>query len=367
MPTSLVPALASASEAATGPSMNVSSLEWTITIAVTVGVLLFDVLIVARRPHEPTMKECAIALSVYIGMAVAFGIWVMAYHDVDEKNGDFGLQFFAGWLTEYSLSIDNLFIFLIIMASFGVPRKYQQEALLVGIIIALIFRGIFIALGAVVINNFAWVFYIFGAFLIYTAWTLMKDTEHDDDGENAVVRMVRRRWTVSERWDGLRLFSHENGKRVIMPMALVLVSLGTTDLLFALDSIPAIYGLTREPYLVFTANVFALMGLRQLYFLLGDLLKRLIYLSQGLAVLLAFIGVKLIFHALHENNLDFINGGKPFKDVPEIPTLLSLGVIVVVLGTTAVVSLVVSGRRAKRGLSPDGDPLPAAPKNDAEG
>ena len=337
-------------------SMNVSTLEWTITIAVTVGVLLFDVFIVSRRPHEPSMKECAIALSVYVSMAIAFGIWTIVYHDVPgERGGDFGLQFFAGWLTEYSLSIDNLFIFLIIMASFNVPRKYQQEALMVGIIIALVFRAIFIALGAVVINNFAWIFYIFGAFLLYTAWTLVKDKDHDDDGENAVVRLARKRFTVSDTWDGLKLFVHENGKRAITPMFLVILALGTTDLLFALDSIPAIYGLTQEPYLVFTANVFALMGLRQLYFLLGGLLKKLIYLSQGLAVLLGFIGVKLILHALHENELPFINGGEHVP-VYEIPTFLSLGVIVGVLSVTAVVSLVVSGRRERAGLNPDGSP-----------
>ena len=360
----LTTAFAAAGDAApAGPSMNVSSLEWTITIAVTVGILIFDVFIVARRPHEPTMKECAIALSVYIGLAIAFGIWIWSYHDIDVKGGDFGLQFFAGWLTEYSLSVDNLFIFLIIMSSFNVPRKYQQEALLVGIIIALIFRGIFIALGAVAINNFSWIFYIFGAFLIYTAWTLVKDTEHDDDADNAVVRFVRRKWAISDAWDGLKLSVKENGKRIITPMALVIVALGTTDLLFALDSIPAIYGLTREPYLVFTANVFALMGLRQLYFLLGDMLKRLIYLSQGLAVLLAFIGVKLLLHALHTNELPFLNNGESF-DVPEIPTEVSLGVIVLVLASTAVISLLVSRSRINRGLAPDGDPLPAAPKND---
>ncbi len=326
--------------------MHVSTLEWGITVGVTVAVLLFDIIIVARKPHEPTVKECASYLSVYIGMAIAFGIWVMAYHDTGAKDGDYGLQFFAGWLTEYSLSVDNLFIFLIIMASFNVPRKYQQEALLVGIILALIFRGIFIALGAVAIEQFSWIFYIFGAFLLYTAVTLMKDTDHDDDAENSVVRFTRRHFTISDHWSGLKLIVTENGKKVITPMLLVIIALGTTDLLFALDSIPAIYGLTKEPYLVFTANVFALMGLRQLYFLLGDLLKRLIYLSQGLAILLAFIGVKLVLHALHENELPFINGGE-HVDVPEIPTLLSLGVIIVILSVTAVVSLVVSGRRER--------------------
>jgi tellurite resistance protein TerC len=336
-------------------SMSVSTLEWSITIAVTVGVLLFDVVVVARRPHEPTTRECVTALSVYVAMAVAFGIWVVAYHDTAEPGGDFGLQFFAGWLTEYSLSIDNLFIFIIIMASFNVPRKYQQEALLVGIIIALVFRGVFIAIGAVAIEQFSWIFYIFGAFLLYTAWSLVKDTDHDDDGENAVVRFTRKRFAVSEQWDGLKLLVHEQGKRAITPMLLVIIALGTTDLLFALDSIPAIYGLTKEPYLVFTANVFALMGLRQLYFLLGDLLKRLIYLSQGLAILLAFIGVKLLLHALHTNEVPFVNGGEPI-DVPEIPTLLSLGVIVVILGVTAAISLLVSGRRHRAGLTAHGEP-----------
>lgn len=336
-----------------GILLNVSQTEWFITIGVTVAVLLFDIIVVARKPHEPSMKECAAYLSIYVGMAIAFGIWVMAYHDGPGKNEDFGLQFFAGWLTEYSLSIDNLFIFIIIMASFKVPRKLQQEALLVGIIIALIFRGIFIALGAVAINNFSWIFYIFGAFLLYTGYSLMKDQDHDDDGENAVVRFARKRFRVSENWDGLKLVVRENGARVITPMLLVILALGTTDLLFALDSIPAIYGLTKEPYLVFTANVFALMGLRQLYFLIGGLLTKLIYLSQGLAILLGFIGVKLILHALHENELPFINGGE-HVDVPEIPTLASLGVIVVILSVTAIVSLVVSARRERAASSGNG-------------
>lgn len=313
--------------------MNVSTLEWSITVGVTVAIILFDVFVVARKPHEPSVKECATYLSIYVGLAIAFGIWTFQYH-----GSQYGVEFFAGWLTEYSLSIDNLFIFIIIMASFNVPRKYQQEALLVGIIIALIFRAIFIAVGAVAINNFSWIFYLFGAFLLYTAWNLIRDTNHDDDGENAVVRFARRRFNLSEQWDGLKLVVKENGRRALTPMALVIIALGTTDLLFALDSIPAIYGLTKEPYLVFTANVFALMGLRQLYFLLGDLLKRLVFLSQGLSILLAFIGVKLLLHALHENELPFINGGEHVK-VPEIPTLWSLGAIVLILGVTAVASL----------------------------
>ncbi|BBZ28640.1 integral membrane protein TerC (tellurium resistance) [Mycolicibacterium madagascariense] len=324
--------------------MQVTQLEWIVTLAVTIAVLLFDIVVIARRPHEPSIRECAIALSVYVGLAVAFGVWVWFSH-----GSQYGVEFFAGWLTEYSLSIDNLFIFLIIMASFNVPKKYQQEALLVGIILALIFRGVFIALGAVAIEQFSWVFYVFGAFLVYTAITLARDNDHDDDAENAVVKFARNHLTLTDRWDGLKLWIAENGARAMTPMFLVIVALGTTDLLFALDSIPAIYGLTQEPYLVFTANVFALMGLRQLYFLLGDLLKRLVYLSKGLAFILAFIGVKLVLHALHQNEVPFINGGQHVP-VPEIPTLLSLGVIVLVLVVTTVASLYttrVANRRAE--------------------
>ena len=324
--------------------MQVTQLEWIVTIAVTIAVLLFDVVVIARRPHEPSFRECAIALSAYVGLALAFGVWVWSSH-----GSQYGVEFFAGWLTEYSLSIDNLFIFLIIMASFNVPKKYQQEALLVGIILALIFRGVFIALGAVAIEQFSWVFYIFGAFLVYTAITLARDDDHDDDAENAVVKFARNHLTLTDRWDGLKLWVKENGARAMTPMFLVIVALGTTDLLFALDSIPAIYGLTQEPYLVFTANVFALMGLRQLYFLLGDLLKRLVYLSKGLAFILLFIGVKLVLHALHQNEVPFINGGRHVP-VPEIPTLLSLGVIVLTLVVTTAASLYrtrVADRRAE--------------------
>ncbi|KRE26763.1 tellurium resistance protein TerC [Mycobacterium sp. Soil538] len=313
--------------------MNVSALEWGITLSVTIAILLFDVIVIGRRPHEPSRRETGIALTVYVSLAIAFGLWTWFFH-----GSQFGIEFFAGWLTEYSLSVDNLFIFLIIMASFKVPRVYQQQALLVGIILALIFRGIFIALGAVAIEQFSWVFYLFGAFLVYTALKLVRDTDHDDDAENGVVRFAQKHLKFTDTWDGLKLWVKENGSRLMTPMFLVIVALGTTDLLFALDSIPAIYGLTREPYLVFTANVFALMGLRQLYFLLGDLLKRLVYLSQGLAFILGFIGVKLLLHALHENELPFINGGEPVP-VPEIPTLASLGVIVVTLLITTAASL----------------------------
>jgi len=320
--------------------VDVTTLEWTITLAVTIGVLLFDVVVIARDPHEPSMKECAIALCFYVGAALAFGAFILIHH-----GHDYGIEFYTGWLTEYSLSIDNLFVFIILMSALKVPRKYQQEALLVGIVLALIFRGIFIALGYTLIENFSWVFYIFGAFLVYTAVKLVKsygshDEEHPED--NAVVAFARRRMKVGEEYHGLRLWYHENGVRFVSPIVIVIIALGVTDILFALDSIPAIFGITQEPYLVFTANVFALMGLRQLYFLLGGLLKKLVYLSLGLAFILAFIGVKLVLHALHENELPFINDGHGVHDAPEITSLFSLGVIIVTLIVTAVASLLKS-------------------------
>jgi tellurite resistance protein TerC len=316
--------------------VDVTTLEWAITIAATIGVLLFDVVVIARDPHEPTLKECAIALTFYIGAAVAFGIWIWSFH-----GHDYGVEFFAGWLTEYSLSIDNLFVFIILMGALKVPRKYQQEALLVGIILALIFRGIFIALGYTLIENFSWVFYIFGAFLVYTAVNLVKshrthEEEHPEDSR--IVKLAQRHLRTGTEYRGLKLWYHQNGVRVFSPILIVIIALGFTDILFALDSIPAIFGITQEPYLVFTANVFALMGLRQLYFLLGGLLKKLVYLSLGLAFILAFIGVKLVLHALHENELSFINDGHPVH-VPEISSLLSLAVIIVTLIVTAIASL----------------------------
>ncbi len=322
--------------------MDVTTLEWTITFAVTIGVLVFDIIVIARDPREPSMKECAIALCFYIGAALAFGLFVWLHH-----GHQYGIEFLTGWLTEYSLSIDNLFVFIILMAALKVPRKYQQEALLVGIVLALIFRGIFIALGYALIENFSWVFYIFGAFLVYTAFGLVRsyrshEDEHPED--NAVVTFARRHLNVGEEYHGLKLWYRENGTRVVSPIVIVIIALGVTDILFALDSIPAIFGITQEPYLVFTANVFALMGLRQLYFLLGGLLKRLVYLSLGLAFILAFIGVKLVLHALHENELPFLNGGEPIEAAPEISSLLSLGVIIVTLIVTAVASLIKSSK-----------------------
>jgi TerC family integral membrane protein len=316
--------------------VHVADYVWYITVGVLLALLAFDVFIIGRRPHEPSTRESATAIAFYVGLAVVFGLGVWLF-----SGGQYAGEFFAGWLTEYSLSVDNLFIFLIIMSRFGVPRKYQQTALLIGIILALVFRGVFIAVGAAAINQFSWIFYLFGAFLVYTAIHLARQGENDDDDfkENAVIRFAKKRLNATDEYNGVKLTIVKNGKRLVTPMAIVIIALGTTDLLFALDSIPAIYGLTQEPFLVFTANVFALMGLRQLYFLLGDLLKRLVYLSIGLSVVLAFIGVKLVLHAMHVNELPFINGGHHIEWAPEIPIWFSLGFIIITLGITTIASL----------------------------
>jgi tellurite resistance protein TerC len=308
--------------------------EITTFVGLTV-LLLADLAIVARRPHEPSVKEASMWVTFYVGLALLFGVLLIAF-----TTGQFATEFYAGWLTEYSLSVDNLFVFVIIMARFQVPRALQQEALMVGIIIALVLRGIFILLGAAVIERFTWVFYIFGAFLVYTAINLVRHRGEDDDyEENAFIRRMRKVLPITQDFHGSKIRVTENGKKYWTPMIVVFLALGTTDLLFALDSIPAIFGLTKEPFIVFTANVFALMGLRQLYFLLGGLLKRLVYLSIGLAVILAFIGVKLIMEALHTNELPFINGGEHIDAVPEIPIWLSLTIILGVLVIATVASL----------------------------
>jgi tellurite resistance protein TerC len=323
--------------------MNVPAWGWYLTIGLMAIALFIDVFIIARRPHVPSMKEAGRHLVFYVTLAILFGLFVWW-----KWGGQFAGEFYAGWLTEYSLSVDNLFVFLLIMQSFRVPMKLQQSALMIGIIIAIVLRGVFIALGAVVINAYAWVFYIFGAFLIYTAIKLAREGESDDEEyhENKLILWIEHRFPATKEFHGAHLIIVENGKRLITPMFIVILALGTTDLLFALDSIPAIYGLTKEPFLVLTANIFALMGLRQLYFLIGGLLKKLVYLSIGLAVLLGFIGVKLIMHALHENNLPFLNGGQPIHGVPDIPISVSLGAIVVILGVTTVASLWKSRRDA---------------------
>lgn len=318
--------------------MHVTPLAWIITITVLLVVLAVDVLIIGRRPHEPSAKESARAIVFFVGAALLFAagvFWV--------SGPQYGGEFLAGWLTEYSLSVDNLFIFLVIMTKLKVPRHLQQFALLVGIILALIFRGVFIALGAGLIHAFAGAFFLFGGFLIYTAIHLAKDYfEHDTEEEatdNFVTRAVKKRLAFTENFHGTQLRAREHGRRAWTPMFMVIVALGSADLLFALDSIPAIYGLTNEAYLVLTANVFALMGLRQLYFLLGSMLRKLVYLSLGLSVILAFIGVKLVLHAMHEYHLDARLG---FNG--EVPLGVSLGVIVGTLVVTTVASLVASRR-----------------------
>ncbi|GIG26134.1 TerC/Alx family metal homeostasis membrane protein [Cellulomonas denverensis] len=328
--------------------MDVSPLVWGVSIGLALAVLFVDVAVVGRRPHVPSTAECLRYLGVYIGLAIVFaGVVALTWGTAPAG------EFVAGWLTEYSLSVDNLFVFLLIMTRFAVPRQYQQTALLVGIILALVFRGIFIALGATVIAHFSWVFYLFGVFLIWTAVKVARegvgdDAEEDDYTPPALVRLVQRVLPTTDRFDGVHLTARIDGRRVVTPMLLVLVAIGATDLLFAFDSIPAVFGVTREPYLVLMANVFALMGLRQLYFLLGGLLTRLRYLNIGLGVLLGFIGVKLVLQALAENALPFINGGEPVPWAPEPPTWVSLAVIVVILGVTALTSVAASRRDERR-------------------
>ena len=316
--------------------MDVLSPAFETTTLVVLGViLLLDLLYVARRPHEPSMKEAGLWIGFYVALALVFAGLLFALGDAQH-----GTEFLAGWVTEYSLSVDNLFVFLIIMAKFQVPRRYQQEVLMVGIIIALIARAVFIAVGAVAIEHLTWVFYIFGAFLLWTAWQQLKDDGGDEESEPGVVARLTRRLNVAPDYDGNRLRTTVDGRRMFTPMVVVFITIGLTDVMFAVDSIPAIFGLTQNWFIVLTANIFALMGLRQLYFLLGGLMDRLVFLKHGLAFILAFIGVKLVFHALHENELPFINGGHPVTAVPEISTFVSLGVIVGTLVLATVASLI---------------------------
>ena len=326
--------------------MDVPVWVWAATIAFIIGLLLYDLLFHVRKAHVPTLRESSVWSALYIGIAVLFGVGVLVFGGVD-----MGSEYFAGYVTEKALSVDNLFVFLIIMASFRVPREDQQKVLLFGIVFSLLARTGFIFLGAALINTFAWVFYVFGLILLLTAGNLLKpDHDEEDAGSNVVVRLARRLLPTSEHYDGDKLFTYEDGKRVLTPMLLVMVAIGGTDILFALDSIPAIFGLTQNVYVVFTATAFSLLGLRQLFFLIDGLLDRLIYLSYGLAAILAFIGVKLILHALHENNLPFVNGGEPVE-VVEISTGLSLTVILGVLVVTVVASLVSPAGKAQTAIA----------------
>ena len=312
------------------------------SLVVITLVLILDLMLVVWRPHHPSNRESALWITFYVVLALIFGGFLFAF-----AGEQYGAEFLAGWVTEYSLSIDNLFVFVLIMARFYVPRELQQYVLMWGIIIALVLRGVFIALGAAILAQFSWVFYLFGIFLIVTAFKLLTHGEDDDEEykENIIVRMVGRIVPVSQEFEGKKLRTVVSGKRMFTPLLVVLIAIGTTDVLFALDSIPAIFGITSEAYLVFAVNAFALMGLRQLYFLLHGLLERLQHLNRGLAIILAFIGVKLLLEAIHSTTS---------LDVPTIPVWFSLLFIVSVLVVTAVTSVYASRDRAPRSENPEG-------------
>jgi tellurite resistance protein TerC len=345
--------------------MDVPFWVWAVTVGLIVGMLVFDLVGHVRTPHAPTLRESAIWSGIYVGIAIVFGLLIFWFY-----GADYGGEYFAGYITEKSLSVDNLFVFVLIMASFGVPRELQQKVLLYGITFALVLRTVFILVGAAAIENFSWVFYLFGAILIWTAWVQARSGGHSDEEdykENAVLRLARRLLPTTDEYHGDRMVVRIDGKRLITPLAVTLLAIGTADVIFAVDSIPAIFGLTQETYLVFAANAFSLLGLRQLFFLIDGLLDRLVYLSYGLAVILGFIGAKLVIHALHTNELPFLNGGEHVTVIPEIPTWLSLTVILVTLVVTTVASLAKSRRdRAERDAIQVAAPgVPDAPVPDA--
>ncbi|MEV4870248.1 TerC family protein [Streptomyces syringium] len=325
--------------------MDVSLTLWVLTILGLCALIAADFFIGGRKPHEVSIKEAGIWTAVWIALAGLFGLGLLFF-----GGGQPAGEFFAGFITEKSLSVDNLFVFVLIMAKFAVPPIYQQRVLMVGVLIALVLRAGFIGAGAAIIANFSWVFYIFGAFLIWTAWKLIQearaDAEEEEFEENRFLKLVEKRFPSTDKYHGTKLFVVENGKRLMTPMLIVMLAIGTTDVLFALDSIPAIFGLTQDPYIVFTANAFALMGLRQLYFLIGGLLRKLVHLSYGLSIILGFIGVKLVLHALHENGVG----------VPEISIPVSLGVICAVLVVTTITSLYASKKQALADAAESAEP-----------
>jgi tellurite resistance protein TerC len=325
--------------------MQITPLIWLITIAVTIAFFVFEFFVHVRKPHEPTIAESARWSVFYISLALLFGVGIGMV-----SGWNFGGEYFAGYLTEKALSIDNLFVFLIVMTGFAVPKAFQQKVLMIGIIIALIMRGAFIAAGATLIDNFSWIFYVFGALLLVLAYRQAFSNHESDPANGKIVNFARRVLPITDDYHGDKIAVKIDGKRFFTPMLLTIVAIGFIDLVFAIDSIPAIYGLTNEAYIVFTANAFALMGLRQLYFLIGGLLERLVYLAQGLAVILAFIGVKLVLHALHVNELPFINGGEHVEWAPEIPIWFSL----VFIGLTITVATVLSLRKTRGDARRDG-------------
>lgn len=335
--------------------MEVTGVTWTITILVVIGFFVFDFFSHVRTPHEPTLKESALWSLFYVALAVIFGIFLWFTWGEPGNPHQHGLEFMTGYITEKALSVDNLFVFALIMGSFKIPRKYQQKVLLIGIALALVFRLLFILAGAAVISAWSDVFYIFGIFLIYTAVKLIADEIREvpetDPNDMWVIKALRRVIPVTAGYEKDHLYVHKKGQFALTPLFVALVAIGMIDIMFALDSIPAIYGITHEPYIVFTTNAFALLGLRQMYFLLDGLLDRLVYLPYGLGAILGFIGIKLILHALHENKLGFINGGESVH-VPEIPTFTSLIVIVSILVIAVLASLLKSKRSEVQGAIP---------------
>ncbi|MFF9182112.1 TerC family protein [Streptomyces misionensis] len=323
--------------------MEVSTTLWVLTVLGLAALIGIDFL-VGRKPHEVSIREAGVWTVVWIALAALFGVGLLLF-----GGGRPAGEFFAGYITEKSLSVDNLFVFVLIMTKFAVPTLYQRRVLLVGVLIALVLRTVFIAAGAAIVASFSWVFFLFGAFLVWTAWKLVQEAraDHTEDEfeENKLLKAAERRFGVADRYHGTKLWVRQNGKRIMTPMLVVMLAIGTTDVLFALDSIPAIFGLTQDPYIVFTANAFALMGLRQLYFLLGGLLKKLVHLSYGLSVILGFIGVKLVLHALHES-------GVP---APQISIPVSLGVICGVLAVTTFTSLMASRKQTAAAAGADAE------------
>ena len=306
--------------------MDVSLLTWSIVIGAIAALIVVDLLTVSRKPHDVMFKEAAIWSVFYIGVAIAFGVWVWL-----TAGSQYGTEYFAAYLVEKSLSVDNLFVFIIILAQFKVPSIFHQRILMFGVILALVLRAIFIAVGAAALAKFSFTFVVFGAILIWTGVGLFKHWDEDPSPEdNYLVRSIRKRIAMTDKYDGSKIFTKVNGKRLATPMFLVMIAIASTDLLFALDSIPATFGVTQEAFLVFAANAFALLGLRALYFLLKGLLDKLVYLSLGLSIILMFIGVKLIMTYLHET----------WNEIPKIPTLVSLAVIAVILIVSTVASLI---------------------------
>jgi tellurite resistance protein TerC len=306
--------------------MDVTLLTWALVVGAIIALIVVDLLTVSSKPHDVLFKEAAIWSIFYIGIAIGFGVWVWL-----TAGSQFGTEYFAAYLVEKSLSVDNLFVFIIILAQFKVPSIYHQQVLMFGVILALALRAIFIAVGAAALAAFSFTFVIFGAILIWTGVGLFKHWDEDPSPEdNFLVRSIRKRIAMTDEYDGSKIFTRINGKRIATPMFLVIIAIGSTDLLFALDSIPATFGVTQEPFLVFAANAFALLGLRALYFLLKGLLDKLVYLSLGLSVILMFIGVKLIMTYLHET----------WAEIPKIPTLVSLAVIATILIVSTIASLI---------------------------